>query len=130
MTVYNLAQVEHRELSLSETGEKFSVSFSLAEMFGFKHVCAFHDIVPPGRRSSLPHIHTAKEEMVLVLAGTPTLRLGEEAAVLRPGDFVGFGPGEWPLHVIENHSDEEVQLLVIASNPSTDKPLYVEGAEA
>ncbi|HVT13681.1 MAG TPA: cupin domain-containing protein [Fimbriimonadaceae bacterium] len=125
MKLYNLAEVEHRELGSEETREKFSISFSLAELFGFKNVCAFHDIVPPGRRSSLPHIHSEKEEMVLVLAGTPTLRLGDEVAVLKPGDFVGFRPGERPLHVIENHSGEDAAILVIASNPPDDQPIYV-----
>ncbi|HTQ09294.1 MAG TPA: cupin domain-containing protein [Fimbriimonadaceae bacterium] len=125
MRVHSLSETPHVELHSEETGEKLSVSFSLAEVFGFKDVCAFHDVVPPGRRSSLPHIHTAKEEMVLVLTGTPTLRLGEESAQLRPGDFVGFRPGEMPLHVIENRSDEEAAILVIASNPPEDIPIYV-----
>ncbi|HWA82078.1 MAG TPA: cupin domain-containing protein [Fimbriimonadaceae bacterium] len=125
MNLHNLTHVSHRELTSKETGERFSVSFSLAELFGFKNVCAFHDVVPPGRRSSLPHIHSKKEELVIVLAGTPTLLLGDEIAVLNPGDFVGFRPGERPLHVIENRSDEEAAILVIASNPPDDQPIYV-----
>lgn len=124
MQSYNLAEIPHRELAASDGTEKFSVSASLADLFGFRNVCIFHDIVPPGRRSSLPHIHTAKEELVFVLAGTPTLGLGDETRTLRPGDFVGFRPGERPLHVIENRSDMEAQILVIASNPSNDEPIY------
>jgi len=124
MHVHSLSGTPHKELISEESGEKFSVSFSLAEIFGFRHVCAFHDVVPPGRRSSLPHIHTAKEEMVLVLQGTPTLKLGDEQAVLKPGDFVGFAPGARPLHVIENRTEADVAILVIASNPPDDRPIY------
>jgi uncharacterized cupin superfamily protein len=124
MKIYNLGEIKHRELSSGSTPEMFSTSAALADLLGFKNICIFHDTVPPGRRSSLPHIHTRKEEMVFVLAGTPTLRLGDEVATLKPGDFVGFRPGEGPLHVLENHSDEDFQILVIASNPNDDVPLY------
>ena len=87
MTVYNLDETPHRELGSQDTGERFSVTLSLADLFGFRNVRAFHDL-PRRRNWSWCCRH-------------PRLALGEETALLRLGDFVGFKPGERPLHVIE-----------------------------
>jgi uncharacterized cupin superfamily protein len=117
----NLSLLEHQELRSAKTGEKFSLSSTLSTLLGFKNLFIHHEIIPPGRRSSSPHWHTHREEMVLVLEGNPTVHHAGKSLSLKPMDFVGFPPGEENLHVVENRTDAEVRLLVIASNPPADE---------
>jgi uncharacterized cupin superfamily protein len=120
----NIADLNHRELQSSKTGEKFSLSAALSDSFGFKDVFIHHEIIPPGRRSSSPHAHTHREEMIFVLEGAPVAHVGSESYQLKPGDYLGFPPGRENTHVVENPTSEPVKLLVIASNPAEDEVLY------
>jgi uncharacterized cupin superfamily protein len=62
--------------------------------------------------------------MIVVLEGCPVTRIGATTYSLKPGDFLGFPPGKENTHVVENPTDQDVKLLVIASNPDRDDVLY------
>lgn len=124
MKFYNVNALPHQELRSPVTGETFSKSAVLSELFAYRDIFVHHEILPPGRRSSSPHCHTLREEMVFVLKGCPTAHLGDQAFELQPGDFIGFKPGLTPLHFIENTTSEEVCLLVLCSNPENDPVVY------
>lgn len=121
---HSVTGIEHKELISTRTGEKFSLSAVLSDAFGFKDVFVHHEIIPPGRRSSSPHAHTHREEMVYVLSGSPEVFLGGAIKTLMPGDCIGFRPGKENIHCVTNNTNEDVRLLVIASNPKDDAVIY------
>lgn len=124
MKVYNVNALPHQELISSATGEPFSKSALLSELFAHQDIFVHHEILPPGRRASSPHRHTHREELVFVLKGHPTAHQGDQTFQLQPGDFIRFKPGSTQLHFIENTTSEEVCLLVICSNPENDQVIY------
>jgi uncharacterized cupin superfamily protein len=122
--MFNVKELSHRELSSKKTGEKYSLSASLSERFGFQDLFIHHEVIPPGRRASAPHRHTHREEMIVVLEGAPTAHVGNEARILKPGDLVGFKPEDERLHFVENKTSAEVRVLVVASNPQQDQTIF------
>jgi len=124
MKSLNVENLEHREL-VNRTGtEKFSLSAALSDLVGFKDVFIHHEVLPPGRRASSSHAHSHREEMIFVLRGTPTAFLKGKSMDLRPGDFIGFPPGSDNFRFVENRTEQDVTLLVIASNPKEDRVIY------
>lgn len=121
---HTISQLDHVELQSKKSGEKFSLSAVLSESLGFKDIFVHHEIIPPGRRSSAPHAHSRREEMIYVLSGTVTAHCGEQRHELIPGDFFGFEPSKLENHYVVNNSKAEARLLVIASNPKDDKVTY------
>ncbi len=65
----------------------------LGEYFGLTHFGVNLTHLLPGAVSALAHSHSKQEEFILVLEGSPTLVLGEEAFVLHPGECYGFKAG-------------------------------------
>ncbi len=120
LKIFNLQEVEYFELGSEK--EKFSLSAVLSDSIDFKKIFVHYDILSPGKRSSLPHTHSKTEEMMVVLGGNPTVVLEDERTELKPGDFIGFQPGE--KHVVENQSREEVKLLFICSKDKDDQITY------
>ena len=72
--------------------------------------------VPPGASSFPLHIHYANEELIVVLAGRPTLR-GLEGAErpLAPGDVVACPAGPRGAHRIDNRGEEPVRFMVVST---------------
>ena len=68
--------------------------------------------IEPGESNMPYHAHHANEELVIVLAGAPTLRTADRERELRPGDSVLFRRGE--THQLTNRSDAPARFLFIA----------------
>jgi len=63
------------------------------------------------------HFHHANEELLFVLAGTPTLRRGHgEERTLITGEVVAFLAGPSGTHQIVNHAAEPARVLIVATN--------------
>jgi uncharacterized cupin superfamily protein len=71
--------------------------------------------LPPGASSFPLHIHHANEEMIIVLAGRPTLRTIEGERELATGELVACPAGRVGAHRIDNRSDETVRILVLST---------------
>jgi uncharacterized cupin superfamily protein len=71
--------------------------------------------LPPGASSFPLHIHHANEEMLIVLAGRPTLRGLDGERKLATGELVACPAGRAGAHRIDNRSDEPVRLLVLST---------------
>ncbi len=122
MKIGNLKELRHKELT-SKTGERFSLSAVMTDLVEHKGIFVRHEIIPSGRRTSAPHSHTAKEEMVVVLSGSIRAHLGEDTFDLNEGSFTTFVPGGSG-HFLENVSEREATCLVICSKPNEDEILY------
>jgi uncharacterized cupin superfamily protein len=71
--------------------------------------------LPPGASSFPLHVHHANEEMIVVLAGRPTLRGIDSERELRPGEVVACPTGDRGAHRIDNRSDEHCRFLIVST---------------
>jgi uncharacterized cupin superfamily protein len=69
----------------------------------------------PGAEEVPLHIHHAMEELVIVLAGTPTLRTLEGEHDLAPGDVVAFPRGRRGAHTLQNRSDAPARYVMVST---------------
>jgi uncharacterized cupin superfamily protein len=70
------------------------------------------------------HWHHANEELLVVLAGTPTLRAPDGERVLEPGDCVLFPRGPDGAHTVHNHSDRPARFVMFSSLVSPELVTY------
>ncbi len=77
----------------------------------------------PGVVGSPLHSHHANEELLLVLAGTPSLRGPDGTQLLSAGAVVAFPPGQAGVHSLVNRTDAPVRYLVVST---TNRPDIVE----
>jgi uncharacterized cupin superfamily protein len=77
----------------------------------------------PGAVGSPLHVHHANEELLLVLAGTPSLRGPDGTQLLSAGAVVAFPRGQAGAHSLVNRSDAPVRYLVVST---TNRPDVVE----
>jgi uncharacterized cupin superfamily protein len=71
--------------------------------------------LPPGARWADLHIHYANEELILVLAGTPTLHTLAESRELRPGELVACPRGRKGAHRLDNAAGEPARVLIVST---------------
>lgn len=77
----------------------------------------------PGAVGAPLHVHHANEELLLVLAGTPSLRGPDGTQLLTAGAVVAFPRGEAGAHSLVNRSDAPVRYIVVST---TNRPDVVE----
>jgi uncharacterized cupin superfamily protein len=71
--------------------------------------------LPPDASSFPLHVHHANEEMIVVLAGRPTLRTLDGERELAPGEVVACPTGDRGAHRIDNRSSEPVRFLIVST---------------
>ncbi|MCB9685466.1 MAG: GNAT family N-acetyltransferase [Alphaproteobacteria bacterium] len=109
--------------------EKLSFGRDLGRAAGSRSLGCWQERLPRGRRTSFTHAHLREEELIYVLAGTPTLRWrppgGEaEEVPLEPGDLVAFPAGTGIAHTFRNDADMDAILLCIGERRLGDGSLY------
>jgi uncharacterized cupin superfamily protein len=82
--------------------------------------------VAPGHEGVPLHIHHGMEELVVVIAGRPTLRTLEGESELAPGDVVGFPRGRRGAHTLVNRGDEPARYLMISTKVMPEVVEYPE----
>lgn len=123
LTLFKVKDVGDHPMQIKRTGEKLGIVKMLSEVSGFKGMLVWQETLPPGRRSSSPHSHSTKEEMIIVKKGTLGVRYGEKTLSVPEGSAISFLPDDTP-HVTYNDTDSEVVYLGIATNPSDDEVTY------
>jgi uncharacterized cupin superfamily protein len=71
--------------------------------------------VPPGGSTFPLHVHYANEELLVVLAGTPTLRTIEGERMLEEGEVVACLTGRAGAHRIDNRTDDPARVLIVST---------------
>ena len=71
--------------------------------------------VPPGASTFPLHAHHANEEILVVLAGRPTLRTADGGRSLEEGDLVSFTTGRAGAHRIDNRTEQPVRVLIVST---------------
>jgi uncharacterized cupin superfamily protein len=69
----------------------------------------------PGGSVSPYHLHDSNEELLVVLAGRPTLRTPAGTRPLEPGAVVAFPRGEEGAHQVTNPGDQPARVLLIST---------------
>ena len=95
----------------------------LGDAFGLANFGVNLTRLAPGAKSALFHCHTKQDEFIYILAGHPTLYLGEREIRLSPGECVGFAAGGEG-HQLVNQSDAEVSFLEIGDRTPGDAVSY------
>jgi uncharacterized cupin superfamily protein len=80
--------------------------------------------VPPGASTFPLHLHHANEELVVVLAGRPTLRTIDGERELAPGEVVACPTGRRGAHRLDNRSDEPFRVLIVSTMLAPDVNEY------
>ena len=80
--------------------------------------------VPAGEAAYPYHFHLGEEELVVVLAGRPSLRTPSGWRELNEGEIVSFPRGEAGAHQLVNRTTETVRFLAISTNGEPDIVLY------
>jgi uncharacterized cupin superfamily protein len=81
--------------------------------------------VEPGEAAYPLHYHLGEEELLLVLDGTPSLRVpGRDWRRLEPGDVVSFPRGETGAHQLANFGDSRVRFLAVSTSGVPDVVVY------
>jgi uncharacterized cupin superfamily protein len=76
--------------------------------------------VPPGQAAYPYHAHLTEEELVVVLAGRPSLRTPQGWRNLDQGEVVSFPRGEAGAHQIANRTEETVRFLAFSPSGEPD----------
>jgi uncharacterized cupin superfamily protein len=71
--------------------------------------------IAPGGCGSPFHLHHGNEELIIVLAGRPTLRTLAGTRELEPGEVVACPVGRRGAHQVQNNSPEPVRVLVVST---------------
>lgn len=78
----------------------------------------------PGAGQMLYHFHHASQELLVVLRGTPTVRLHDGDRALREGDVVPLPPGPRGGHAVRNEGPGAARVLIVAANADPDITEY------
>ena len=126
MTIGKVEDLEARELTAQSTLERLSLARSLSDFAGIESLLVHQEVILPGRRTAAAHHHSHKEEIFLVVSGTPSIWIEGEVTLLKAGDFVGFNAREQKAHMLLNLSEEPAVVLTIGTNPPDDKITFVD----
>jgi uncharacterized cupin superfamily protein len=86
--------------------------------------------IEPGEAAYPLHYHLGEEEVVVVLAGTPSLRTGDgDWRELETGEVVAFPVGAEGAHQIANWSAETARFLAISTTGAPDICVYPESGK-
>src|SRR4051794_24694989 len=85
--------------------------------------------LPPGAASFPLHIHYANEEMLVVVAGRPTLQTLSGSRELVAGEVVSCPAGPDGAHRLKNDTDEPVRVLIVSTMHAPDINEFPETGE-
>lgn len=96
----------------------------VGDLFGLSNFGVNLTRLAPGAVSALNHAHSRQDEFIYVIAGRPTLVLGDEEVQLEPGMCAGFRSGTGLGHHLENRSEAEVVYIEVGDRTSGDTASY------
>ena len=80
--------------------------------------------VPPGKAAFPFHLHHTNEEMIYILQGEATLRLGKDEIPVSSGTFIACPPGSDHPHQLINTSTNNLHYLVVSTMEYPDISEY------
>jgi uncharacterized cupin superfamily protein len=80
--------------------------------------------LPPGASAFPYHYHCANEELLYVLSGEGTLRLGDERVAVRAGSFIAMPLGPAHAHRLYNSSNATLKYLCVSTMIDPEVAVY------
>jgi uncharacterized cupin superfamily protein len=80
--------------------------------------------LPPGQATFPYHWHAANEEMLIVLAGRPSVRMPAGWRELEEGEVVSFPRGDRGAHQVVNRSDRPARFLMLSEMNAPEVNVY------
>jgi uncharacterized cupin superfamily protein len=74
----------------------------------------------PGQAQWPMHYHLANEELLIAIAGRPTLRTPDGERELREGEVVALPIGERGAHQVVNRTEEPARILIVSEMAGPD----------
>jgi uncharacterized cupin superfamily protein len=109
----------------TETRPGFSLNDAwIGVQAGCEHLGASLYELPPGQAVCPYHLHFASEEMLIVFAGSPSVRTPDGWRELAAGDVVAFPVGERGAHQVANLSEETARVLMVSEMVGPEVGLY------
>lgn len=78
----------------------------------------------PGAVSALRHWHSAEDEFIYIIDGTPTLVTDDGEEILQPGMCACFPANSGDAHRLENHSDTVVRFIEVGNRSQSEEVHY------
>ncbi|HEY3433857.1 MAG TPA: cupin domain-containing protein [Rhodocyclaceae bacterium] len=121
--IVNLADVV---LTDHHQGDRYQARFaSLAPLIGARKLGARLCVLPPGKAAWPFHAHLVNEEMVVILEGAGSLRLGAERHPIKAGDVIALVAGSADsAHQIINDSRADLRYLALSTMEQPEVCLY------
>jgi uncharacterized cupin superfamily protein len=88
----------------------------LGRQAGSAHLGASLYEIGPGQAVCPYHWHAAEEEMLIVVAGRPSLRTPKGWRELEPGEAVAFATGLEGAHQVANRSEAPARVLLLSES--------------
>lgn len=92
----------------------------LGRQAGAEHLGASLFELEPGCAAFPLHFHLGNEEILVVVAGEPTLRTLEGERRLGEGEVVAFPAGEAGCHQVINRGERPVRILIVSEMRAPD----------
>jgi len=136
MRRFNLHKAEFRYDDEDPAGYRSAVA-DVGGVLGAKEHATYVYELPPGQALCAYHYEYV-EEWLIVLEGSPTVRLPESEEQLERGDVVVFEPGPKGAHNVINHGSDTARVLMFSSTrlpgvavyPDSDKvAVFTEGGQ-
>ena len=120
----NIVNVKDCELEEWVPGGDFGITTGyIAKHAGAELTGLNMDIVHPGKLNTVPHCHSAEEELFVVLEGDGSVQLGDEEHPVRAGHVVSRPAGTGVAHSFRGGKDG-MRLLVYGTKDPNDICFY------
>jgi len=96
----------------------------LGDLFGLTNFGVNLTRLTPGGASALRHSHSAQDELIYILEGSPTLVTNAGETLLKPGMCAGFKAGTGDGHQLTNRTESDVSYLEIGDRSAGDVVNY------
>jgi uncharacterized cupin superfamily protein len=96
----------------------------LGDLFGLKNFGVNRTQLAPGAISALRHAHSAQDEFIYILQGSPVLITDDGETPLQPGMCAGFRAGTGNAHHLVNRGQDTVVYLEIGDRSPGDGATY------
>lgn len=114
--VVNIHDLEWQEMKFKEHYSGFSKQLTTNMPRENGHIGVRLGRLSPGSLSCPFHYHLHGDEFFLVMKGKVMLRYGDETQELTEGDAVSCPRGTGIAHQFYNHTDEDVEMLIVGEN--------------
>lgn len=99
-------------------------SLDLGEAVGMQRIETCVHLLAPGQQDSKLHFHRQEEELFVIMAGHPVLRLNEQHIMTKPGDCIHVPPGA--RHQFLNPNQESAWIWMMNAVSFEPDTHYVE----